>query len=550
MRAEDRYERLAATLRLVVAATAFVIFAADPSEHPERRPFAHAVLALFAGYSAISYVLAVRRGRSIRTSLVPWIDVAWVTLAVAVSQATSGIFNPLYLFPILCASFWYGFRRGLAVAVTSAAAFAIVGAATAPAGVDLRLFLVRPLYLLVLGYLIAVWVGHEVRSRARLALLRDVSAFSTPSLGLAPAVGNLLEAVRAFFEADSCRLVVADEHRGERWTRAAFRGAGADGGPTILPREVADALLPAPADAAFLIRARRRGDLTFQLHGAPGPREGDPAVASALLVALDAAAILSVSFRYHAGAPARLYVARSAPRGFDRSDAEFLRQLVDQMVPVLENLRLVDHLAVDAARDERRRIALDLHDSVIQPYLGLRLGLSAASTALAAGRVEEGAAHIDRLVELADGEIETLRGYVRELRAECAAGAAGPDASIRRFCLRFSEATGIRVDVATAGDPLAAGLGADVIPLVAEALSNVRRHTRATRAEVRIEADAGRLNVTVVNDGTPAEPVAFFPRSLAERAASLGGSLSVHHPARGATAVRVEIPLDRPGAPS
>jgi signal transduction histidine kinase len=543
MAAPEQNERLTAALRLVVAGAALAIFVADPSEHPERRPFANAVLALFAAYSATSYLLAVRRGRSIRISVAPWIDAAWVTLAVAVSQATSEIFYPLYLFAILCASFWGGFRRGFAVAVASAVAFAVVGVVTAPHGVDLRLFLIRPLYLLVLGYLTAVWGGHEVRSRARLALLRDVTALSSPRFGAEPTLGRVLEAVRAFFDAESCRVVVSDERLGQRWTRAAVRGRAADAAATLLPPEVGEALLPPPADATFLIRARRRRRAAFTtLYGSIAAREGDLTVAAALLTALEAGALLSIPFRYHASAAGRMYVARRA-RPFDRGDADFLRHVVDQVVPVLENLRLVDQLASDAAIDERRRIALDLHDSVIQPYLGLRLGLSAARAALAGGRADEAGGHLDHLVELADGEIRTLRGYVRDLRAEGTGERAGLEASIRRFCRRFSEATGMRVDVAMEGAAAADRIAGEVFQMVAEALSNVRRHTAATRAEVRVEVTEGQLRVTIANDGAAPEPVSFFPRSLAERAAALGGHVGVQHPAPGTTAVRVEIPL-------
>jgi signal transduction histidine kinase len=114
---------------------------------------------------------------------------------------------------------------------------------------------------------------------------------------------------------------------------------------------------------------------------------------------------------------------------------------------------------------------------------------------------------------------------------------------VRRFCRRFSDATGVRVDVATAGPPVAERLGGEVLQLVAEALSNVRRHTAAARAEVRIETADGQVRVTVSNDGAPAELRPFFPRSLGERAAALGGSLTIEHPARGTTAVNVEIPI-------
>lgn len=537
MGAEVRNARLAAALRLVAAAAAAAVFAVDPSEHPARRPFAHGVLAAFAVYAAITWFLAVRRGRTVRASVLPWIDVAWVTLAVAVSQATSGIFVPLYLFAVLSATFWGGERPGLAVAGASAVAFAFVGGATAPHGVDLRLFLVRPAYLLVLGVLVAVWVGREVRARARLALLRDVTALSSEERALGPMLGRFLELVRAYFDADSCRIVVADTRSGT-WTRVAVRGRGPDAGPTPLPPELARPLLPEPADAILVARSAAG---YVEIHpaddGAPGAV--DPAAGAALLAALDARTLLSVPFRYHASAPARLHVERRATRDFDADDAEFLRHVVGQAVPLFENLRLVDRLAEEAARDERRRIALDLHDTVIQPYLGLRLGLSAARTALAAGRAEEGTALVGRLLEIADAEIETLRGYARELRPDC----DGADLAIRRFCRRFSEATGIHVELGALPTAMDERLGPEVVQLVAEALSNVRRHTSASRASVRIVTDGDRLRVVVENDGAAPRPAPFVPRSLAERAASLGGRLVVEHPSAGTTAVAVEIPL-------
>jgi signal transduction histidine kinase len=283
--------------------------------------------------------------------------------------------------------------------------------------------------------------------------------------------------------------------------------------------------------------------VAVSVHAPDSPSVGDPVLGSALLTAFDAGALIGIPFRYHATAPGRLWVARDMLRPFDDADVEFLGQVVDQVVPVLQNLRLVDHLASDAAKEERRRIALDLHDSVIQPYLGLRLGLSAARAALGAGRAVEASTHLERLVDLADGEIQTLRGYVRDLRAGAIAEGAGLEAAVRRFCRRFSDATGVRVDVTTAGPPIADRLGAELFQMVAEALSNVRRHTAAARAGVRIETVDDRVRVTVSNDGAPAEPVAFFPRSLGERAAALGGELTIEHPARGTTAVHMQIPL-------
>jgi signal transduction histidine kinase len=150
---------------------------------------------------------------------------------------------------------------------------------------------------------------------------------------------------------------------------------------------------------------------------------------------------------------------------------------------------------------------------------------------------------VARLLELADGEIQTLRGYVRDLRAGGAARSAGLlTGGVRRFCERFTAATGIQVDVSMEGQPLEnPRLAAEVFQMVTEALSNVRRHTPAARAEVRIAIDAERLHLTVANEACGAQP--FSPRTLTERAAALGGSMRIDTPPGGPTAVHVEVPL-------
>jgi len=377
-----------------------------------------------------------------------------------------------------------------------------------------------------------------------------VTALSNPRFGIDRTVAHVLDAVRAFYDAESCRLVIAEEHTGRRWMWAAARDGSAPAKRVALPPELTDLLLAVPEALALLVRPRLGGRdaLDFELVDlSTGVRSrGDIGVARALVTALDAGTLLSVPFRYHANARGRFYVAHRGSFGLDLDDLQFLRQVADQVIPMLDNVRLVDRLASEAAEEERLRIARDIHDSVIQPYLGLRLGLAAAQKAFTTGRIDEARGHVARLVDVADAEIQTLRGYVRELRAaDSRASGTLLDASVHRFCGRFSAATGIHVDVVTEGVSVGGDrLAAEVFQMVAEALSNVRRHTSATRAEVRIACAEERLRLTVTNDGSPAAArEGFVPRSLGERAAALGGSLRVDHLAAGKTAVEVEIPL-------
>jgi signal transduction histidine kinase len=87
-------------------------------------------------------------------------------------------------------------------------------------------------------------------------------------------------------------------------------------------------------------------------------------------------------------------------------------------------------------------------------------------------------------------------------------------------------------------------LAAVVFQMVAEGLSNVRRHTHATRATVRLAQNNGHLVVRLENEEpTELAPTPFTPRSITERATALGGHAHVEQNGGSTTSVVIEIPL-------
>ena len=87
--------------------------------------------------------------------------------------------------------------------------------------------------------------------------------------------------------------------------------------------------------------------------------------------------------------------------------------------------------------------------------------------------------------------------------------------------------------------------------VVAEALANVQKHAGARRAHVRVATGAGRVDVSVSDDGAGgADEEGSGLRGLGDRVESLGGSLSLESPAGGGTRLAAQIPLGpaTPGA--
>ena len=541
-------------MRLVLAVSALLIVLIAPSEPDRLVVPTYTALGLYAVYSAVLYALSLRRARSAYAidRWAHWIDVAWYVLLIALSQGTSSIFFFGFFFAIQVASFRWGFTEGLRVTLVSAILFAVVGYLTRPVGEDFELnrSLIRPVYLLAIGYMMAYWGGFEIAYKRRLALLNDVSALSNPRFGIDRAVGSFMQRLRAFYDADACLLVQADPAVGTYRLRRAGTsdpegGARAD----ALPPDLGQMLLSLPAGSAVVYDSKRRVQDWWRKApryraydvktgaATAGGREESAAIAATL----DAEAFISVPVPLSGEGSDRLYITASG-RGFDNGDATFLLQVVQHITPVLENIRLVDRLAWHAAEEERQRIARDLHDSIVQPYIGLQMGLAALRQKLNSGA--DIGASLDSLIGYAEEGISDLRGYVHGLKS---GGEADGDlvAALRRYTARFSEATKIEVQVDSAGPANLNGrLAAEVFQMVAEGLSNVRRHTQSTRAAVHLAQEDGHLVLRVENEqsgGSP--PESFTPRSITERAAALGGSAHVEQGDGATTSVVIEIPL-------
>jgi signal transduction histidine kinase len=257
---------------------------------------------------------------------------------------------------------------------------------------------------------------------------------------------------------------------------------------------------------------------------------------------LDAECFATVPVKIRNETVGRIFLT-ARRRTFDDSDTSFLFQLMEQIVPTVEIIRLVDRLASDAAETERQRIARDIHDSVIQPYIGIQLGLAAIRQKLDLGGFDV-MSDVKNLIEISGTEINGLRNYMSGLRSvHSRDGSLVP--AVERFAAKFSEAAGIHVQVETASDGIHVNdrLAAEAFQMVAEGLSNIRRHTEATRASISLAHLDDRFLLSIANDApNNVASAPFVPRSITERARALGGGASVKCE-DGETIVRVEIPL-------
>lgn len=550
--------RMISGMRLVLAIAAFVITRVDPTEPSRFAAATYSTLILYLLYSLALHALSlkgIQLPMSVQYSL-HWIDAAFYVALIGLSHGTNSIFFVLFFFCIIVASFRWGFAPGMRVTIVSVILYVIVGYAARPPipEFDLGRFILRTSALPVLGYMIAHWGGYELRLKRRLALLKGISTLSNPRFGADRTLGANMERLRFFYGADQCVVVLPDAVGGQYSLRRATIGnpEAAMRAERVSVDLVKTLLLFGPEEmVCYRLKPRwwqPRRLLAVSMQSSGGPRKhADEESCRTVAEVLVASSFLTVPLRSRDRSVGRLFLA-ARKRAFAPADLDFLHQAVDNVMPVLDNIALVDRMATRAAEEERQRIARDIHDTIIQPYIGLQLGITSirelCDAADGKNPVPLLKERASRLQALAAAGIADLRQYVRRLKyGEDSNG--GFVKGLQRYTARFYEATGIEVEVKAAGSfHINDRLAAEVFSMLEEALSNIRRHTRALRSSIELRTIGECLVVRVENEtGTEGPPPPFVPRSIAERAASLEGTAGVKTLPNGNTAVIIQIPL-------
>jgi two-component system sensor histidine kinase DesK len=177
-------------------------------------------------------------------------------------------------------------------------------------------------------------------------------------------------------------------------------------------------------------------------------------------------------------------------------------------------------LARMAVVEERLRMARDLHD-----LLGHTLAMITLKSELAQRLVSQDPSRA--AAEMREVE-QTARQTLREVRA-AVAGCRQPTLQSELHGARqLLEAAGIEYTIEQAHDTLPAAVDAALAWVMREAITNVIRHSRATRCRVHINARSGRVFVQVTNDGVPRREPQRGPSSTSTGLASLAERVAVH----------------------
>jgi len=238
-----------------------------------------------------------------------------------------------------------------------------------------------------------------------------------------------------------------------------------------------------------------------------------------------------------------LAAAPQMTRGLAAADAALARRLLGPpggLAARLAEVELSRERVVDAAEAERKRIERDLHDGAQQRLVALAMELGRAKAKFG-DDVDAARVLVDQAHSQAKAALTELRDLVRGVHPPVLTD-RGLDAALSGLIARSPVPVEMQVEIPVRPRPAVEAVAYFV---VAEALTNVAKHSRASRAKVVADEHGYPpvLTVMISDDGIGgANPNGAGLSGLADRVSGVDGRLTVESPPGGPTIIAVELP--------
>jgi len=385
------------------------------------------------------------------------------------------------------------------------------------------------------------------RAVAESALLKlhAIESITDTALGrmaLDELLAELLARLRNALGADYSAVLLLNEQR------TAFAIRATDG---VALSRVASLRVPLDSPLAGRVLKERR---PLILHGlessdAPGWRSMMDSVGVHPSSGLGAPLIVE-------GKPIGVVVVSSATnRQFTDDDLDLLRVVADRVAPAIERSRLME--SVRAARErleslsrrlltvqeeERRRVAIELHDELGQVLTAVKIGL------------ESMPAQLSESIGSVDRAMRTVRDLALELRPAMLDD-LGLASALRWYADRFAQQTHVEMHIAIEEvAQLDAGLATTCFRVAQEALTNIARHASAKNVWLDLHRSPSALELAIRDDGTGFDVDAARERAargdslglvgMEERVSLAGGSIDISSTPGQGTEVRARFPIE------
>jgi signal transduction histidine kinase len=256
------------------------------------------------------------------------------------------------------------------------------------------------------------------------------------------------------------------------------------------------------------------------------------------------------------GAEAHCFELEASPlNDFHGLPVGFLLLLHDVTEQRRSQAQILGQQRALAALQEREKLARELHDNLGQVFGFVTTQGQASRQLLKRGEVSTADEYITRLVDVAREADVDIRESILGLQENLTK--MGLFSALEQYLVKYSQHFGIHTElnkpesIEEGGfDPL---VEVQLLRIIQEALTNIRKHANALNAEVKFERDDGWVRVIIKDDGNGFDPGTRMDefgrhiglRVMRERAEEIGGHLDLYTEVDKGTQVVVKVPIKR-----
>jgi signal transduction histidine kinase len=576
-----RIERWLATARVFLAVSTLVVIRMDPPELGH----SWAAYGLFVFYLAngiLIIMLLRRRQRSTPAFrlLVHAGDVVWPAVISIFAEGPRTPFFLFFFFVLAAAAYRWGLWETLGTAAAEVAllwmeSLWILHMLRVPGGpsrlsaftglkVNVREFdperlFMLSVYLLVMGLLLGYLAEQQKHLRAEKAVVTGILSRVRVEAGLTGTIQQIFSECMSMYGAS--RVLVASQ---EAHSHRVFVGELDQSGNGASrefhwlesgPRDQKTYLDGFPGGVCYAADNRERWSmLALDPDGNLVP-EPDPTAISRLREAQDFRSLITVAFLFGSEWRGRVFLFNPAWKGEKQEELRFLLNLVQQVGPAIYNVYLLHRLRRRASAAERARFARELHDGAVQSLIAVEMQVDVLRRQAEAGRPTTG--ELGRIQGLLREEVLKLRELMQQMKA-IDVDAPRLLGVLHDTVERFQRETGISTRFVTELDELdmPQRVCRELLRIVQEGLVNVRKHSGARHALVRLASGQEKWNLTLEDDGKgfpfsgrlnqqQMDEIGKGPMIIRERLRLIAGELTVEsNPGQGS---RLEITVPRSG---
>jgi signal transduction histidine kinase len=543
-------ERVIAGGRVALAAASLVGLSWAPGQPARFVAVTYTLSGVYLAYAVGLLILAWTRPMGERVPIVTHVgDIAFVTVLQYFTAGPSSPFFLYFVFSLFSATLRWDWEGTLWTAATVLLIYILMTAWMSlmidPLLFEGDRFATRSMYIVVVAAMLAYLTRHHERVRGEIDRL---ARWPQPAPFEPSGITDMLQYAAQLVGAG--RVVVVWEAGDEPDARLA---CWPDANAVVSkhrPGELTPAVSPTLEDAMFVAAGPIGRSQTMMVAGDRGRMAAvDGRVHPRIVEQLGGEGLASAPFSTDRIVGRVFFSDFASPAG----ELVPLTEVVAREIgSSLDRWSVTEQLTEIATREERIRLARDLHDGVLQSLTGIRLEISALAGQLSdADDTQRRLTAIERALAIEQRELRLFIGGLGPTAAgalEHTTLAARLDAMRERIALEWHMPVTVRCSV----EMLPPAIDGAVPLMVHEAIVNALKHAQPSRVAVTIDRNDDRLLIVVADDGhgfpfrgrythaTLAKST-VGPKSLLERVQALGGEITIDSTDSG---TRVEMTVD------